>query len=211
MKVRIQVTIESELRDTPVTEEVACIQREDLAPETLGMTMAEAKDLLAHVQASMAQEQTREYIAQQRPCPHCGKVRSDKGQHRIVFRSLFGKLSLPSPRLYTCSGQPQEQQSLSPLAQCLPERTAPEWLYLQKFFMALNSISNPVRGNPMTLTDLCNIMHLFRGTYDTETDPHVKDLEHLPIGDSALFLNQFKYDRWLRKMVNNKGYLRIHP
>ena len=30
MKVRIQVTIESELRDTPVTEEVACIQREDL-------------------------------------------------------------------------------------------------------------------------------------------------------------------------------------
>ena len=164
MKMRIQVIIESELHDTPVTEEVACIEREDLTPETLGMTLAEAKDLLAHVQASMAQEQTSEYIEQQRPCPHCGKVRSDKGQHRIVFRSLFGKLSLLSPRLYTCSCQPQEQQSLSPLVQCLPERTAPEWLYLQAKWASLMSYGLTVDHLEEVLPLQANVATVFRNT-----------------------------------------------
>ena len=53
MRVKVQIVIESDNHDKPVTEEIACIQREDLAPETLGLTLAEAKDLLANVQASM--------------------------------------------------------------------------------------------------------------------------------------------------------------
>ena len=64
MKVRIQVIIESHNYDTPITDEVTCIQRGDLASETLGLTLAEAKDLLANVQASMVREQTAEYIEQ---------------------------------------------------------------------------------------------------------------------------------------------------
>ena len=116
MKVRIQVVIESDNHDAPITDEVACIQR---------------KDLLANVQANMVKEQTAEYVEQQRRCPFCGKVRGQKGQKDIVFRSLFGKMEIPSPRLYTCSCQPQEKKSFSPLAERLPERTAPELLYLQ--------------------------------------------------------------------------------
>jgi hypothetical protein len=54
MRMRIQVIIESDNHDTPVTEEVACIQREDLAQETLGLTLDEAKELLANVQAKMS-------------------------------------------------------------------------------------------------------------------------------------------------------------
>ena len=53
MKVRIQVIIESDNYGTPITDEVACIQRGDLAPEKLGLTLAEAKDLLANVQANI--------------------------------------------------------------------------------------------------------------------------------------------------------------
>ncbi len=53
MRVKLQIVIESDNHDAPVTEEIACIQRGDLAPETLGLTLAEAKDLLANVQASM--------------------------------------------------------------------------------------------------------------------------------------------------------------
>ena len=131
MRMGIQVVIESDDHDTPITDEVACIQREDLAPETLGLTLDEAKDLLANVQANMVKEQAAEYIEQQRRCPLCGKVRGQKGQKDIVFRSLFGKMEIPSPRLYTCSCQPQEKKSFSPLAERLPERTAPELLYLQ--------------------------------------------------------------------------------
>ena len=115
-----------------------CIQREDLAPETLGLTLAEAKDLLANVQANMVKEQTAEYIEQHSACPLCGKVRGQKGQKDIVFRSLFGKMEIPSPRLYTCPCQPQEKKSFSPLAECLPERTAPELLYLETKWASLS-------------------------------------------------------------------------
>jgi hypothetical protein len=139
MRIKIQVVIESDSHDTPVTEEVACIQREDLAPETLGLTLDEAKDLLANVQANMVREQIEEYIEQQRRCPLCGKVRGQKGHKDIVFRTLFGKMEIPSPRLYTCSCQSQEKKSFSPLAERLPERTAPELLYLQTKWASLMS------------------------------------------------------------------------
>jgi hypothetical protein len=131
MKVKIQVIIESESNETTVTDEVACLQRGNLSDETLGLTLAEAKELLTSVQEKMVKYQTEEYIQQQRNCPECGKVRSQKGQHEIVYRSLFGKLKLNSPRLYNCSCQPQSQRSFSPLAECLSERTAPELLYLR--------------------------------------------------------------------------------
>ena len=139
MRMRIQVVIESDNHDTPITDEVACIQRGDLTPETLGLTLAEAKDLLANVQANLVKEQTAEYVEQQRRCPLCGKVRGQKGQRDIVFHSLFGKMEIPSPRLYTCSCQPQEKGSFSPLAERLPERTAPELLYLQTKWASLMS------------------------------------------------------------------------
>jgi len=92
-----------------------------------------------NLEETMVKHQTSEYIEQQRNCPQCGKVRTQKGQHEIVFRSLFGKLKLQSPRLYTCSCQPQSQHSFSPLAERLSERTAPELLYLQTKWASLMS------------------------------------------------------------------------
>lgn len=139
MKVKIQVVIESDNHEEPITEEVICIQRGELSPETLGITLAEAKDLLANVQTTMVKEQTNEYIRKQRSCPLCGKSQSQKGNHKIVFRSLFGKIKLPSPRLYACLCHPQEKRSFSPLAELLSERTAPELLYLQTKWASLMS------------------------------------------------------------------------
>jgi hypothetical protein len=43
-------------------------------------------------------------------------------------RTLFGKLTLSSPRLYTCSCQPQQQSSWSPVAALFSERSTPELL-----------------------------------------------------------------------------------
>lgn len=49
----------------------------------------------------------------------------------MVFRSVFGKLILKSPRWHHCDCQPQPTTTFSPLAQLLPERTTPELLYLE--------------------------------------------------------------------------------
>ena len=165
MKVKIQIVIESDNYGTPITDEIACIQREDLAPETLGMTLAEAKDLLANIQAVMVREQAAEYVEQQRACPHCDETRNQKDQHDIVFRSLFGKMKIPSPRLYTCPCQPQEKKSFSPLAECLPERTAPELLYIQTKWASLMSYGLTVEYLEEVLPIQANMSTVFRNTH----------------------------------------------
>jgi hypothetical protein len=139
MRVRIQVIVESGPGDTPVVQEVATLERGPLQPDGLGLTLAEARNLLRGVQETMVAHQVAEFVAQQECCPDCGRQRSCKGRHEIVYRTLFGKLRLDSPRLYACSCQPRDRASTSPLAELLPERTAPELAYLKTKFAALMS------------------------------------------------------------------------
>jgi hypothetical protein len=109
-----------------------------LTNETLGLTLAESKTLLAGVQELMVAQQAASYSAAHAAWPGCGAPRRSKGQHQIVVRSLFGTLQLNSPRLATCACQPAElPRSNSPLAERLPERTTPERRYLEAKWAAL--------------------------------------------------------------------------
>lgn len=129
MRIRVQVLIESDQEATPPhVEEVACFEREHLSPETLGLRLEEAKQMLAGVQQVMAESQVEDYLEQQRQCSHCGQLLACKGHHQISVRTLFGKLTLSSPRLYTCSCWPQEKRSWSPVAVLFPDRSTPELL-----------------------------------------------------------------------------------
>ena len=65
--------------------------------------------------------------------------RLHKGAHDIVYRVVFGKLKLSSPRLIHFQCQPHLTYSFSPLAELLIERTAPELLYLEAKFASLVS------------------------------------------------------------------------
>jgi hypothetical protein len=69
----------------------------------------------------------------------CGRARSRKGKHEIVYRTLFGKLKLVSPRLYDCPCQGSGRHSTSPLTELLAARTAPELSYLETKFASLMS------------------------------------------------------------------------
>ena len=108
MTVRVQVVIELENGESECVQEITCLERIALRAEELGLTLAEAKSLLEGVQQRMVTQQVKEYSAQCRCCQHCGKVRSCKGRHEIVYRTLFGKLELESPRLYECPCQKGE-------------------------------------------------------------------------------------------------------
>jgi hypothetical protein len=140
MRVRIQVVIESEPDAVPLVHEVATLERDGLQPEGLGLALAEAKDLLRGVQETMVAAQVAAFEAQQASCPGCGRARRRNGRHEIVYRTPFGKLRLDSPRFYACPcQQAAPRASLSPLAERLPERTAPELAYLESKFAALMS------------------------------------------------------------------------
>ena len=140
MKLKVQLIIESDSGETEVVQEVAKLERHSLRPENLGLMLSEAKELLHEVQKAMVTHQTTRYLTQQISCPECGAIRSHKGKHQIVLRTLFGKLRLDSPRLYHCGccGK-EEHRSFSPLAELLPERTAPELAYLENKFAAMIS------------------------------------------------------------------------
>ena len=118
---------------------MAHLDRGTLRPETLGLTLAEARSILAGIEQTVVEQQAAEFIAQQRMCSRCGHERSCKGRHQIVFRTPFGKLRLESPRLYHCQCQSDERKSFSPLADLLQERTSPELAYLETKFAALVS------------------------------------------------------------------------
>jgi len=142
MKFKIQVVIEGEEEGNPaiIMEEVACFEsKEKLSLETLGFSLAEAKQMLGAIQKKLTQAQVKEYLAEQRVCQHCGKVLKGKANKSISFRTLFGKLELDSPRFYSCKCQPVVQKSFSPLTTLLAERTAPEFVYLQTKWVALMS------------------------------------------------------------------------
>ena len=139
MKVRIQLVIEAENGEPEKVEEIVRLERGSLRPEELGLTLAEAKVLLHGMQQAVVTEQVEEYLGKFKTCPDCGAPRTRKGQHPIVYRTLFGKLNLISPRLYDCPCQKQGRHSSSPLAELLTTHCAPELVYLETKFASLMS------------------------------------------------------------------------
>lgn len=152
--------------------------------------LQEGKDLLANIQATMVKHQAEEYVAQQRPCPHCGRHRSDKGKHEIIYRSLFGKLRIQSPRFYTCTCQTQKKRSFSPLAERLPERMAPEFRYLQTKWASLMSYGLTVDLLEDVLPLQTNVMTVIRNTH------HVAEKLEAELGDEQLMFAEGCQAEW---------------
>jgi hypothetical protein len=119
--------------------EIACLERTDLKPETLGLTLAEAKALLKGLQTIVVEGQVNAHLPAQRPCPDCGGLRSLKGYHDLTVKTVFGALTIESPRLVHCACRPHETKTFSPLAELLPERTLPELLFLETKWASLLS------------------------------------------------------------------------
>jgi hypothetical protein len=144
MKVKIQVvTITDDGQET--IKDIACVERHDLTPETFGLSLAEGKAVLQALQEVVVEWQLHTYLQQQRTCPHCGQTRRSKGVHHTVFRTVFGTLSVESPRLDHCGCQAHVTTSFSPLATLLPERTTPDLLYLETKWAALMSYGLTVK------------------------------------------------------------------
>ena len=122
-----------------LVHEVPCLQRSELKPATLGLTLAEGKAILREIQRVVVEQQTVRCVAAHRCCSSCGQPRPSKGHHDLPLRTVFGKITIQSPRFLHCDCQPRESKSFSPLAQLLPERTTPELLFLETKWSSLMS------------------------------------------------------------------------
>ena len=144
MQVKVQVVT---LRDDgeESLHEVACGERDDLTPASLGLSIADSKAILQGMQEVVVEWQMRAYLDSQRHCPQCGKLRHSKGVHHTVFHTVFGDLPVDSPRFTHCPCQAHATESFSPLAELLPERTTPELLYLETKWASLSSYGTSVK------------------------------------------------------------------
>jgi hypothetical protein len=110
------------------------VERKDRSLADLGLTLAEGRSLLAEVQSFLVPEQTAGWMKSQMACHRCGSMLAHKDARSIVLRTVFGKVDVPSPRLWACScaaGQGQPRRSLSPLCKAVRQRVTPELEYLQ--------------------------------------------------------------------------------
>jgi hypothetical protein len=173
MKFTLQVMIRTD-DGQQHAQEILVLEREDLQPETVGLTLAESKTLLRTLQEVMVKQQVQEFVETYRQCSQCGHAHYHKDNRFISVRTVFGQVNIESPRFYHCACQPHEQRTFSPVAAQLPERTTPELLYLETKFASLLSygISTdllkdtlPVdeKLNPVTLRN-----HLLRVAQRTE-------------------------------------------
>jgi hypothetical protein len=138
MKCTIQVVITTENGQTE-TREIVCLEREDLTPTTVGLTLADGKAILKALQEVVVEQQMTAYLETQRPCADCGSHQRSKGYHTMQVRTVFGTISVQSPRLHQCSCQPHPTKTFSPLAALLPEHLTPELLFLETKWAALVS------------------------------------------------------------------------
>jgi len=62
MKIKIQITIESDEGKPKALQEVAQLNRGSLRPESLGLTLAEARSILAGIEQTVVERQAAELL-----------------------------------------------------------------------------------------------------------------------------------------------------
>jgi len=117
MRFLIHLVAESEAGQR--VQEIACLERNEPRLENIGLSLREAKQLLAAIQTMIVEQQVADYLEAQRPCPHCGRIRGLKSSHTVTFQTLFGNLELCSPRWNHCGCRPNPAKTFSPLLELL--------------------------------------------------------------------------------------------
>jgi hypothetical protein len=139
MRVQIQLRIVTD-DDTVLSEDViACFDKGDDQLEEIGLSLEQAKAVLAGAQVSLVAAQAASFLTRHRDCQHCGRHLQSKGRCRLLFRTAFGTIPLVSPRVHRCACQPAGSKTLSPLTALFTEHTAPELLYLETRWASLMS------------------------------------------------------------------------
>jgi len=146
LRLKLQLVVVADDDEQVSVDELVVLTKDYEQLEHVGLSLAEAKALLLEVQRQVVGRQIAAFLASRTPCPTCGRRRGIKDHKTIVFRTLFGKLELVSPRLRRCPCQHVAQASMSPLVELLPEHTAPELLYLESKWASLVSYGLTVKA-----------------------------------------------------------------
>src|SRR5687768_2645699 len=137
--VHLQLRIVGDDGSVFTDSEILRLEKSDHRLEAVGLSISESKSLQSCLQQHVVTAQVAAFVDQHRCCPACGRHLCRKGKYPIVFRTLFGNVTLSSPRFYRCGCHPADSQTFSPLTELFTEHTAPELLYLETRWASLIS------------------------------------------------------------------------
>ncbi len=139
MAMKLRLTISKDVHPD-VEKEVFCFDKGIDDNAMIGLTLDEAKQILKQIQRTVVEQQAEAYVERHRHCLRCGKNHPIKGYHDVQYRTLFGIVTLRSPRLYDCRCESGAATTFSPLSQWLDgEHVSPELKYLETKWASLMS------------------------------------------------------------------------
>ena len=145
MRVKVQLVICADAEGTDTIHEVAVLEKDCQRLEHLGLTLAEAKQLLTQLQQHVVAQQARLFVTTRSHCAACGIPLVRKEETTRILRTLFGTVLLSSPRLYHCRCQPCAMTTFRPLTELLSASTTPELLFLETKWASLISYGMTAR------------------------------------------------------------------
>ncbi|SRR5712692_6437830 len=145
MRLKVQLVICADDGRTDTTHEVAVLEKDCQRIEQLGLTLAEAKQLLTQLQQHVVAYQASVFVTTRSHCKACGTPLQLKEQTTRVLRTLFGTVLLPSPRLYHCQCRTPMMTTFRPLTALLTESTTPELLFMETKWASLISYGMTAR------------------------------------------------------------------
>jgi hypothetical protein len=139
MKITVQLVVCDDDGHEETFTDAVVLEKACQRIEHLGLTLAEAKQTLTALQQRLVEQQTAAFVAAHAQCDYCGKSLGIKGYHTRTFRTLFGTVTLTSPRLYHCHCQRRKTTTFRPLNALLTESVAPELLFMETKWASLVS------------------------------------------------------------------------
>ena len=145
MRLKVQLVICADDERTDTIHEVAVLEKDCQRIEQLGLTLAEAKQLLTQLQQHVVAHQASVFVTTRSHCAACGTPLQRKEETTRVLRTLFGTVLLTSPRLYHCRCQTHTTTTFRPLTELLSASTTPELLFLETKWASLISYGMTAR------------------------------------------------------------------
>ena len=104
---------------------------DDLAAGSLGLSTDDGKTLLASLQRYLIEQQCAHYLLFRRQCQGCGGTRPIKDYSTRTIQTVYGAVTVESPRLYPCRRcMPGVDFTIIPVSELCPDRATAELLTL---------------------------------------------------------------------------------
>ena len=126
MRVKLQLVLCSDEGQEETVTDVITLDKNHRRIEHLGLTLAEAKQLLSTLQRHLLQQQVDTFLDTCSTCADCGALLKVKAHASRSFRTLFGTCKLYSPRLEHCDCTRRKTSSFRPLSALLTESVTME-------------------------------------------------------------------------------------